>query len=505
MRRCATTTRHGPNRTSSTRQKASSEKRLTDDQRERLAGILAELERRKRLKPPPLVDFVASCLIVEKETGSLIPFALWPQQETALAAIAEHDKLIMPKGRQIGATWLELAAMLHAGTFHGNRLFPIARQSLEYAQDAITRLLILAGYDPNTNPPRRLDEAVMPPEWQPDIVAKTTMSLTFANGSHYRALTATQQIGRGLAAYWGLADELAFWSWPAQQIAALESGCHRLHIVSTGNGEGDYFHGLWEKAQEGKGEYHPCFIPSTADPRRDDDWYRRNVDEAADPDLAQREHARRPEEAFRAPEGAFFKRFSRERHVASIDVVPSWATFRAIDFGYRHPACLWAQRAPSGQLFIVAEALPENVTTSEFRNTITATDARLHVAPSVSYCDPAGRAANVQTAESEFEVLRAARLNPRGKPSSVRDGCVRILDVLADRELPLVVSDACPGLIRALSQVKPHRTHPETYDNDHELFSHPLDALRYLLVNMRSGDGGGGAVASGAGRASVTF
>jgi hypothetical protein len=39
------------------------------------------------------------------------------------------------------------------------------------------------------------------------------------------------------------------------------------------------------------------------------------------------------------------------------------------------------------------------------------------------------------------------------------------------------------GLIRALSQIKPHRANHEIYDKDHELFSHPLDALRYLLVS----------------------
>ena len=52
------------------------------------------------------------------------------------------------------------------------------------------------------------------------------------------------------------------------------------------------------------------------------------------------------------------------------------------------------------------------------------------------------------------------------------------------RGQPLVVAERCVGLIRALSQVKPHRGSPEIYDTDHEIFSHPLDALRYLLVNL---------------------
>jgi hypothetical protein len=35
-----------------------------------------------------------------------------------------------------------------------------------------------------------------------------------------------------------------------------------------------------------------------------------------------------------------------------------------------------------------------------------------------------------------------------------------------------------------LSQVKLQRSKSEIYDTDHEIFSHPLDALRYLLVNL---------------------
>jgi hypothetical protein len=163
-----------------------------------------------------------------------------------------------------------------------------------------------------------------------------------------------------------------------------------------------------------------------------------------------------------------------------------------VDFGFRHPACLWAQRAPSGQLLIVGELLPENMTTPEFRDAIVERDREYDfgVPPVCTYCDPAGKSIDPQTADTEFEILRRARLRPRGTPSGVRDGCVRIMDALADPNLPLLISDACPGLIRALSQVKPLKHHEERYDTEHELYSHPLDALRYLLVNMRNASAG---------------
>jgi hypothetical protein len=87
----------------------------------------------------------------------------------------------------------------------------------------------------------------------------------------------------------------------------MQSGCTRLHIVSTGNGEGDDFQALYENAVAGRGAYRTLFISSEADPRRDDEWYRCNVTEAADPEATRREHARTPQDAFAAPEGVYFR------------------------------------------------------------------------------------------------------------------------------------------------------------------------------------------------------
>lgn len=437
-------------------------------------------------KPPTAQEFIAHCLITIKETGKRQPFVLWDAQAAALEELLAHDFVISVKGRQVGITWLALALMLYEGTFSDNRAFPIARQSEEYAQDAVKRLLTLAGYDHVSEGADLavLDESPMPERWRARFVVRNVKQLVAVNGSSWTAHTATQSLGRGLIGYRGLADEFAYWPWPARQRKAMESGCARLDIVSTGNGEGDDFHETWRLAAEGKGKYHPLFISAEADPRRDAEWFRKNVAEDADPDGAAREYARTPEDAFRAPEGVYFKRFTRERNVAAVEVTRSWQTFRCVDFGYRHPACLWTQVSPSGQLFVAAEHLPTDVTTPEFAAGILAVDAGmgLDAPPRVTYCDPAGKAANVQTAESEFEVFEACGLAPSGQSSGIRDGCMRLMNALADEALPLVVSDACPQLIAALSQVKPHRARPECYDFDHVIYSHPLDALRYGLV-----------------------
>lgn len=55
---------------------------------------------------------------------------------------------------------------------------------------------------------------------------------------------------------------------------------------------------------------------------------------------------------------------------------------------------------------------------------------------------------------------------------------------------------ALHGFDPCLGAVKPHRGHPEVYNFEHPPFSHPLDALRYLLVSIgrecakRTGDHG---------------
>ncbi len=445
----------------------------TDEQAAPLAGKLSAVS----VKAAPEIAFVESLHIEDKVSGGLIPFTLWPFQADALGVLNEYDRVFALKARQLGITWLVLAHLLYLGSFWGNRLFLIASQSGSDAIDALHRLRIM--YNSLEHPPVTL-------------VTDNTEQIVFSNGSRFESMKATKRAGRSKAAYAGFADEFAFWDWPDEQLNALDSACERLYGATTGNGPGDVAHTIWKQSQAGIGRWHGIFYPWSAHPGRDAEWYRQNVTEAPEPRLAKREHAATPEDALSSPAGSFFERFTRERNVAKVVPVSAWTTWRGIDFGYRHPACVWVQKSPAGQYFVVGELAPSNVTTEEFRDTIVAGDKRLGVSPRYSYCDPQGNAANVQTAESEFEVLKRAHLAPRSKPSSIRDGCIRIMNLLADPDLPLVVSEDCPQLIRCLTQVKPDKSRPELYDQREDSpYQHLLDALRYLLVNKPSSGGGG--------------
>lgn len=448
----------------------------------RRRALLEESRRRKALAgAPDELAFIESLSIEDKVTGGLIPFELWDFQRDFLGELNSWERLFGLKSRQLGITWEVLSHMLYNAEYWGDRLFLIASQSGDDAKDALHRVRIL--HNSLDNPPVAL-------------VKDNTEELVFSNGSRFESMKATKRAGRSKAAYMGFADEFAFWDWPEEQLAAFDAACQWLYGATTGNGPGDIAQTIWTHSQTGIGRWHGVFYPWHVHPGRDAEWYRINVTESPEPRLARREYATTPEDAFESPGGRYFERFTRERNVRKVTAQPSWKTWRGVDFGFRHPACLWVQKAPSGQLFVIGEYAPENITTEEYRDGIVAMDARLGVTPLASYCDPAGKAANVQTAESEFEVLKRARLNPKGKPSGIRDGCMRIMNLLADPDLPLVVSEDCPQLIRCLTQVKPDKSKPELYDQREDSpYQHLLDALRYLLVNVRAGapsSGGGG-------------
>jgi hypothetical protein len=413
-----------------------------------------------------------------------VPFTLWPFQQDAVATLNQYDRLFALKARQLGITWLILAHLLYLGAFWGNRLFLIASQSGSDAIDALHRLRVMYN---------SLDE-------QPVAMVKdNTEEIAFANGSRFESMKATKRAGRSKAAFAGFADEIAFWDWPEEQLNALDSACQSLYAVTTGNGPGDLAHTIWEQAERGEGRWKTLFIPWHAHPGRDADWHRLNVDEAPEPRLARREHAATPEDAFAAPGGIFFERFNSDVNVDDVDVEPSWPTYRGVDFGWHHAACLWAQVSPTGQPFIVDELLPEHLTTDQFAAAILAREKgwNLWRPPVATYCDPAGKQMNVQTAQTEFEVFRRVGLNPRGKAVGRRDGAVLIMNHLAEPQIPLVVARRCHGLRDALAQSKPNKARPDCYDFEHPIFAHPLDTLKYLLANLPRSGGSGSAIATG--------
>jgi hypothetical protein len=329
----------------------------------------------------------------------------------------------------------------------------------------------------------------MPAKWQPTKLKDNTREIVFANGSRFKAMMATKRAGRGLAPYAVLCDELEFWQWPNDQMATIEAMAPRIYAVTTGSGPDGRAPVMWRQTQAGEGRYHGVFYPWHAHPQRQDDWYARNVEQAAEPRLARREFAATPEEAFAAPQGVFFERWDAEINAPHVlSAVHNWETWRCVDFGFHWPACLWVQFSPAGRPVVVAELArrePFNWTTAEFADHILEIDKRLNLVepPRGTLCDPAGGNVTATTGESEFDIFKVKGLAPSAVKSSIRDGCVRIMDAIADPDIPLVVSRSCSWTVEALGAISPDRKRPDVYDETSS-YTHVLDALRYFMVNQ---------------------
>ena len=461
------------------------------ERRRYLATLTDEelLELRRELVPPSEaaapdtpdeVTFIRSLQIEDKVTGGLINFDLWPFQEELVAFINDNDRAFILKARQLGITWVVLAHVLYLATFWGNRLFLICSQTGDDAIDALHRLRIM--------------HASTPGKWRPAKVKDNTEQIAFENGSRIEALMATTRAGRGKAPYLTVADEVEFWDDAGVKLETLQPGAQRMVCITTGNGPDGPAPKIWHRAQEGKGRWRQTFYPWSAHPERDEQWYIANVLEAAEPRLAHREFAATPEEAFAAPEGCFFERYNAAVNApCRMPAQHNWETWRAVDFGFHWPACLWIQISPAGQYIMVAALArrePYNWTTEEFADKILKVDAALGIVepPRGTFCDPAGSGVQSQTGESEFDIFALKGLGPVGTQSSIRDGCVRIMDALADPDLPLLISSHLTWVTEALGAVSPDRKRPDLYDKS-GAYAHCLDALRYFLINQSVGQG----------------
>lgn len=424
---------------------------------------------------PPLRSFVEALQIPDRARGGTVPFALYPQQVAALEVLGSADRAVCLKARQVGITTLCLAIALHATQYKPHIEVLLTRQSQGEAQDSIRRL--------------KLMHASIPEELRPQAITEdNAQSLAFGNGSRVDALTSTTSVGRGRSAYLAIVDELAFYLFPTEMMVALEAAAARTFVVSTGNGPTGFFFRLWQLAESGKSAWQQVFLDWRAVPTRDEEWYEQTVEQAIEPRLAKREFPAVPEQAFAIAAGAYFERFDPEVHSADIAPVANWRTVRGVDFGLRTGACVWCQQSPAGQWFVVSELETHNATTKELAAAILQQEATLGlvIAPEVTYADPAGKASNMQTGTPDYEVFAQMGLNPAGHSSNVRDGAMRIMDMLADKELPLIISRRCERLITGMANIAPDRTRPEIPD-EHSEFAHILDALRYVAINTETG------------------
>lgn len=204
----------------------------------------------------------------------------WRWQRHAAERILQSKRLIMLKGRQIGVTWIVLAAdVAEAITVPGSSSL-LFRQREDEAIDNVRRWWTLYQSLPAHFKEGirviRPDKAILP--------GRDGIGLMFQDGSISEVIpmSSAASSGHGRSVRRVIADEAAYIEKFAEIMAAVEPAAGRaaISLISTANGrsnpetgEGNEYHRRWVTADEVG--YERLFLPFDVHPDRDEDWYRK--------------------------------------------------------------------------------------------------------------------------------------------------------------------------------------------------------------------------------------
>lgn len=222
--------------------------------------------------------------------GGTRPFVLWPVQEELAQRLGCERLLVILKARQLGISWLVCAYVLHLCLMHPGKVVLLFSQGQMEAEELLRRVAVL--YD-------RLGVGFRAAG--PALKKGNTGVLAWSNESRIESLPATQRAGRSFTASLVVMDEAAHMQYGGRLFNAAKptmADGGQLIVLSTANGVGGMFHTLWTRAVAGLNRFATAFLSWKARPDRDQAWYDRQVEEAADPGLIPQEYPNNPTEAF---------------------------------------------------------------------------------------------------------------------------------------------------------------------------------------------------------------
>lgn len=220
-------------------------------------------------------------LITDPQQLGTFPFLLWDFQKELLGKFQEHKLLIVLKARQLGVSWLIAGYALWLAMFHENANVLMLSKGEKEAAQLLSKARFIYDHLPTHLQAKKL-------KWndgQALFAGKRLSEKRWSEGSRITALPATREAARSETATVVIADEWAFHPYAEENFIAFQPTIDRggkLIAVSTANGIGTFFHGVWSKAELQENDFLPIFLPWHLHPERDEDWYvrtRRNYPE----------------------------------------------------------------------------------------------------------------------------------------------------------------------------------------------------------------------------------
>lgn len=226
-----------------------------------------------------LADFINDwgCTVdprnLDRKLPAMVPFLLFPKQREWVDWIIDHwhnrKPGITEKSRDMGISWLSVALASSIGLHYDGATIGFGSRKEEYVDKL--------GHPKSLFYKARLFVQMLPPEFRPGWDLKLHaphMRISFPNTGSVITGEAGDGIGRGDRASIYFVDESAFLERPQLVDASLSQTTNCRQDVSTPNGMGNPF------AQKRHGGKIDVFtFHWRDDPRKDDSWYAKQIDE----------------------------------------------------------------------------------------------------------------------------------------------------------------------------------------------------------------------------------
>lgn len=426
--------------------------------------------------------------IEDKDAEELIqPFNLWPAQEEAVESLLSHRLNVLLKARQLGFSWLVLAIaswLLRCWT--GRTVIMLSRTE-EEAKEMIRRLAVIFRYMTLI-----AEYNNIPHGWDGPVFRATALQLEviFPDGpvSVAKAFPSSPGSVRSFTADLLIFDEWAFqqfareiWTSAYPSINRPTGG--RFFGISTIE-RGSLFEEIFTDPDNG---FNKIFIPWSADPRRDEEWY--ETSKRALGDKMTQEYPATIEEALEVPGGAYFPEVTAKTHVTTRFFEGSTRNYVCIDYGLDMFSAHWVAVDEKGRALVYREYDAPDKTIGQACDILLSLSAEEDIELWLAPPDLWNR--DQITGKS-----RAIHFEEYGIPltktlNRLADGCAAmkewLLPVGEENKASLMfLEGATPNLYRCLQKIQKDKRNPNVYAKEPHDLTHDVDSLRCFCVYWTS-------------------
>lgn len=211
--------------------------------------------------------FLSKYSYIQHPTRGRMLFDLYHYQKDALKDFDDHDYNIVLKGRQIGISTLVAGYSLWLLLFHRDKNILVIATKQETAKNLVTKV--------------RFMHQNLPVWLRGSVTTDNKLSLQFANGSQIKAVASSKDAGRSEALSLLILDEAAFIDdaeiiWTAASSTLSTGG--KAILLSTPNGIGNFFHKMWQQAENKANSFNPILLDWRVHPERDQAWRDRQTE-----------------------------------------------------------------------------------------------------------------------------------------------------------------------------------------------------------------------------------